>query len=136
MKFDNKAFHKWEDETHIPEKIMTMVNAIAKQVGCDDVVEETIPLYNRGDQVIGFAKGFSLTHCTSSYADGPSQDYSKEMAMWLKGLGFVIENSYGDNGMDCSTNLQDTYWTHEFIYKPTEVYEERFIIYEDKDYIE
>ena len=136
MKIDNKAFRKWEDETHIPETIMTMVNAIAKQVGCGEVEEETIDILNRGGQVIGYAKGFSLTHCTSSLADGPSPDYSQEMAMWLRGLGFVIENSYGDNGMDSATNWQDTYWMHEFIYKPTKVYEESFIIWEDKDYIE
>ena len=136
MKYDLKAFSKWEKETHIPEKIMTMVNAIAKQVGCDEVEEETINIFNRDGQVIGYAKGFKLVHCTSSYADGPSPDYSQEMAMWLKGLNFIIENSYGDNGMDFSTNHHDTFWTHEFIYKPTEVGEESFVIWEDSDYIE
>lgn len=136
MKFDNAAFEKWEQETHIPEKIMTMANAIAEQVGCGELEEIIIRIHNRSGQVIGWAKGFRLSHCTSSYADGPSPDYSKEMAMWLKGLGFVIENSYGDNGMDCTTNWRDTYWFDEFIYKPTEVFEERFITWEDEDYEE
>lgn len=136
MKFDNDKFCEWEQNTHIPESIMTMVNAIAKEVGCGEVFEDTIEIFNRGGQVIGWAKGFTLTHCTSSYAEGPSPDYSKEMAMWLKGLNFTIENSYGDNGLDCSTNWHDTYWTNEFTYKPTEVFEEQFIIWEDGDYEE
>ena len=133
MKFDYEAFDKWEQETHIPEKILTMANAIAKEVGCEPLVEETIKIYNRGGYVIGYAKGFILSHCTSSYADGPSPDYSKEMAMWLKGLGFVIENSHGDNGMDSATNWHDTYWFDEFIYKPTESSDD-FTIWEDDDY--
>jgi len=136
MKFDTEKFDKWEQETHIPEKILTMVNTIAKEVGCGEIEEETIDIYNRGGQVIGWAKGFTLTHCTSSYADGPSPDYSKEMAMWLKGLGFMLENSYGDNGMDSSTNWHDTFWQNEFTYKPSEVFEEQFIIWEDGDYEE
>lgn len=136
MKFDTEKFDKWEQENHIPEKIMTMVNTIAKEIGCGKIEEETIDICNRGGQVIGWAKGFTLTHCTSSYADGPSPDYSKEMAMWLKGLGFTLENSYGDNGMDSSTNWHDTFWTNEFTYKPTEVFEEQFIIWEDDDYEE
>lgn len=134
MKFDRKAFEKWENETHIPEKIMTLVNAIAKYVGCGEVEEETIEIYNRVMQVVGWAKGFRLTHCTFSYADGPSPDYSKEMEKWLKGLDFVIENSFGNNGMDSSTNWHDTYWTNEFIYAPTKVWDEQFIIWEDSDY--
>lgn len=136
MKFDNAAFEKWEQETHIPKKITTMVNAIANQVGCGDIDEIVVSIRNRAGHVIGWAKGFRLTHCTSSYADGPSPDYSKEMAMWLKGLGFVIENSYGNNGLDASTNWHDTYWHDEFIYKPTEVFEERFITWDDDDYEE
>lgn len=136
MKFDYEKFHEWEENVHIPEKIMTMANAIANQVGCGAIEEETIDIYNRGGQVIGWAKGFSLVHCTSSYSEGPSTDYSKEMAMWLKGLGFVIENSFGDNGMDSSSNWQDTYWTDQFIYKATETFEEQFIIWEDGDYEE
>ena len=136
MRFDYEKFNEWEQTTHIPDNILTMANAIAKEVGCGGIMEETIDIYNRGGQVIGWAKGFRLVHCTSSYAEGPSPDYSKEMAMWLKGLGFSIENSYGDNGMDSATNWQDTFWTDELIYKPTEIFEEEFIIWEDDDYEE
>lgn len=136
MKFDYQKFAKWENETHIPKSIMKMVNAIAKEIGCEAVEEETIEIFNRGGQVIGWAKGFSLTHCTSSYESGPTPDYSKEMAMWLKGLKFHIENSFGDNGMDSASNWHDTYWTNEFTYSPTEVWEEQFIIWEDGDYEE
>lgn len=136
MKFDSKKFAKWENETHIPREIMDIVNAVADKIGCGEVEERTITIYNRGGQVVGWAKGFSLTHCTSSYETGPTPDYSFAMAKWLKGLGFTIENSYGDNGMDSATNWHDTFWTHDFTYKPTEVWEESFIIWEDKDYIE
>lgn len=136
MRFDERAYRKWERETHIPEAIMNMVNAIAKEVGCGEVQEETISIYNRGGEEIGWVKGFTLTHCTSSIADGPSPDYSDAMAKWLKGLNFKIENSYGDNGMDWSTNHHDTFWTNEFGYKPSEVYEEQFIVWEESDYVE
>ncbi len=136
MKFLHSKFEKWENETHIPEKVMDMVNFIAEKIGHGGgIEEETISIYNRGGYVIGYAKGFSITHCTFSYADGPSADYSKEFSKWLKGLDFEIENSFGDNGMDCSTNWHDTYWTNEFIYKPSEVEEEEFISWEEKDYV-
>lgn len=134
MKFNQDAFDKWEEKTHIPQDVMNMVNFIAEKVGCGSVEEKTIHIYNRGGFVIGYGKGFSLTHCTSSYADGPSVDYSSVMKEWLQGLGFVIENSFGDNGMDSASNWHDTFWTNEFLYKPSEVYEERFIIWEDSDY--
>lgn len=134
MKFDYEKFDKWEEETHIPQDIFNMVNFIAEKVGCGEVVEETIRIYNRGGQVVGYGKGFSLVHCTSSYAEGPGIDYSDAMMKFLKGLGFSIENSYGDNGMDSSSNWQDTYWTHEFIYNPSIEYDEAFIIWEDSDY--
>lgn len=136
MHLDLERFGEWEQNTHIPDKVMDMVNFIAEKVGCGVIEEETITLRNRGGYTYGYAKGFSLTHCTSSYADGPSPDYSQEMAKWLKGLDFSIENSYGDNGMDSATNWHDTFWTHEFIYKPSLVYQEKFIEYDEKDYDE
>ena len=136
MHLDLERFGEWEQNTHIPQKIMDMVNFIAANVGCGFIEEETITLRNRGGYTYGYAKGFSLTHCTSSYADGPSPDYSQEMAKWLKGLDFSIENSYGDNGMDSATNWHDTIWTHEFIYKPSLVYEEKFMEYDEEDYDE
>lgn len=136
MKYLHGKFEKWENETHIPEKIMDMVNFIAEKIGHGGgIEEETIRIYNRGGYVIGYAKGFRISHCTFSYADGPSPDYSKEFIKWLKGLDFEIENSYGDNGMDYSTNWHDTYWTNEFIYKPSEVDYDQFVMYEEKDYV-
>lgn len=136
MKFNQEEFERWKADTHIPEKIMDMVNFIAEKIGHGGgIVEETIEIRNRGGYITGYAKGFSITHCTSSYADGPSTDYSAEFAKWLKGLDFKIENSYGDNGLDPASNWHDTFWTNEFIYKPTEISEERFIVWEDKDYV-
>ena len=38
---------------------------------------------------------------------------------WPKGLGFRIENSYGDNGLDSATNWHDTWWHNEISYEPT-----------------
>lgn len=136
MKFRSDKFEKWENETHIPSKVMDMVNFIAQKIGCEPIEEETIKIYNRGGYVVGYAKGFSITHCTSSYADGPSPDYSGEFKKFLKGLDFSIENSYGDNGLDYSTNWHDTFWTNEFIYNPSEVTKERFIEWEEKDYVD
>lgn len=130
--FDYDRFYRWEDETHIPEKIMTMINAIAEKVGCGELYEETIRIYNRGGYVCGYGKGFSLVHCTSSYETGPTTDYSAEMEMWLKGLGFSLENSFGDNGMDSATNYHDTYWTHQFIYDKTITWDD-FYNYDDDD---
>lgn len=136
MYFDSDKFDKWEEETHIPKATFDMVNFIAEKIGCSPVQEETIHIHNRGGQVVGYGKGFSITHCTSSLLDGPSTDYSSAFTKWLKGLGFKIENSYGDNGMDSATNWHDTFWTHDFIYNPSIVWEEEFIVWEDKDYNE
>lgn len=128
MIFRHDKFREWENNTHIPEMIMNMVNFIAKEIGYEGVIEErTINVYNRYGFVIGKAKGFRIEHCTFSYADGPSPDYSKELAEWLKGFYFEIEYSYGDNGKDSFTNWHDTYWTNEFTYKPSEVSAEQFM---------
>lgn len=137
MKFNDEKFRQWENETHIPDDIMTMVNYIAEKIGHEGGIEEQpITIYNRGGLVIGYAKGFSVTHCTSSYADGPTPDLSGAFSKWLKGLDFRLENSFGDNGMDSATNWHDTFWTNQFIYKPSETSEERFIIWEEDDYKE
>ena len=128
--FDKEAFEKWENDTHIPSKIMNMVRFMAEKVGCKEPEEETISLYNRGGWTYAFAKGFTMSYCTSSYADGPSEDYSKELLQWIKGLGFYIENSYGDNGMDPATSLgRDTYWHYDFVYKPSIAEIEDFMIW-------
>lgn len=136
-RFDEKAFRKWEEDTHIPPKIMKMINHIAEQVGCNIGDEETITLRNRGGYPYAYGKGFSMSHCTFSMLDGPSEDYSEEMLQWIKGLGFKIANSYGDNGMFPADSYgKDTYWTYEFIYNPSIVYEEQFTIWGDDEYDE
>lgn len=135
MKFNQDKFNKWEDETHIPQDIMTMVNFIAEKIGHDGgIEEETIVIRNRGGHVIGYAKGFSITHCTSSNADGPTPDLSGAFKKWLVGLNFKLENSFGDNGMDSATNWHDTFWTNQFIYTPSQTSDEPFIIWDERDY--
>ncbi len=135
MKFNQKKFNEWENETHIPQDIMEMLNYIAEKIGHEGgIEEETITIRNRGGYIIGYAKGFSIVHCTSSYADGPTPDLSGAFSKWIKGLDFELENSFGDNGRDCSTNWHDTFWTNQFIYKPTEISDEGFIEYDEEDY--
>lgn len=131
--FNQERFDKWEEETHIPKEVMDFLDAICKKIGISTPEEETIVLRNRGGHVYGYMKGFSISYCTSSYEDGPSVDYSDTLVKFLKGLDFRIENSYGDNGMDYSTSWHDTYWTYEFGYKPSEVYDEMFYDYEGED---
>lgn len=147
MKFNKNKFNEWESENHIPEQVKRIVNAVLKEEGYGEAFpaidndygettnEETIKLYNRGGYVYGYGKGFSLSYCTSSYADGPEAD-CKYLINFIKGLGFTIENSFGDNGMDSATNWNDTYWTYEFLYEPSTVYDEEFTIWEDSDYEE
>lgn len=135
MEMNQTQFIKWENETHIPADIMEMVNHIAEKLGYEaEIEEETINIYNRVGCVIGYAKGFSVSHCTSSYSDGPTPDLSGAFSRWLKGLDFELENSFGDNGRDCATNWHDTYWTNQFIYSPSKVSGELFMAWEDQDY--
>lgn len=129
MYFDNKRFNKWEETTHIPNDIMDMVNWIAEKIGYP-VYEETINLKNRVGQTIGFARGFIVSHCTSSYETGPTTDYTPTFIKWLGGLGFELGGSYGDNGLDSATNWHDTYWHKEIIYKPSVIYDD-FMDYEE-----
>lgn len=131
--FNEKRFSKWEDETHIPQEVMSMLSFICQKIGIEEVEEETITIRNRGGWTIGYAKGFTMSYCTSSLEDGPSVDYSGVLLKFIKGLGFQIENSYGDNGLDSATNWHDTYWNYDFIYKPSEVYEEYFLDWDDKE---
>lgn len=132
MYFDNKKFREWEDTTHIPKEIMDMVNWIAEKIGYP-VDEETITIRNRFDEAIGFAKGFTISHCTSSYEDGPSVDYAPTFIKWLEGLGFEQSASYGDNGMDSATNWHDTYWHKEIIYKPSIIYDDFKVFESDEE---
>lgn len=123
MIFNRKRFEQWEHENVIPKKVMDMVNWIAEKIGYP-VCEETLNLKNRVGETIGFARGFVVSHCTSSYEDGPGVDYTPEFIKWLKGLGFELGDSYGDNGMDSATNWHDTYWHKEIIYTPSKVYDD------------
>ena len=145
MKFNYEEFNKWDSQNHIPEQVKRIVNAVLVSEGYQEPFppideesgqttnEETITLYNRGGYVYARGKGFSMSYCTSSYADGPEADCGY-LIKFIKGLGFTIENSRGDNGMDSATNWHDTYWTYDFLYEPSKVYEEEFAIVEDSDY--
>lgn len=78
-----------------------------------------------------------MIETTSSIADGPSGPTSSvvtSFVKWLKGLGFQFISSSGDNGMDYSTNYQDTYMYHAVIYAPSEVSEDDFYKFTDDDY--
>lgn len=131
--FNQAKLDKWEQETHIPQDVMSMLNFICEKIGIEEIYEETISIENRGGWTIGYAKGFTMSYCTSSLLDGPSVDYSGVLLKFIKGLGFKIENSYGDNGMDSSTNWHDTYWNYDFIYKPSEVDSDIFYDWNDED---
>ena len=132
--WNNTAFEKWENETHIPEKTMDMLNWICEKIGIFPPIEETISLRSVYGIEYGLCKGFSLTHCTSSLADGPSKDYSQELKGFIKGLGFEIVGSHGDNGLDSATNWHDTFWTYDFGYMPTKTNINNFYDYpEDYD---
>lgn len=124
--FDGNAFKEWKDETHIPSDIWAIAKAVAREIGIGEIEETTIELRNRGGYVYAYTKGIVLTHCTSSYAEGPSPDYSQTFLKWLNGLGFYSANSYGDNGMDSATNCRDTFWTDELGYRPIVVDMESF----------
>ena len=114
-KWNSERFEKWENETHIPEDVMKMVEIVSKQIGVC-VEETTIEHRNRGGYIYGFSKGFVLSHCTSSIEDGPSEDMTPVFMRWLGGLGFEVANSYGDNGLDSATNWHDTWWHNEIYY--------------------
>ena len=128
-RWNDEAFSKWEEETHIPEDVMKMVEIVCEQIGIE-VYETTIEYRNRGGHVYAFAKGFELVHCTSSYEDGPSEDRTPVFMKWLGGLGFHVENSYGDNGLDSATNWHDTFWHNEIVYDATMVSDDKFWYYE------
>lgn len=139
-KFNEQRYNKWVEETNIPNDVMAIVEAVSKYVGypldkdCIEVVTER----NRYGDIIYSYKGFQITHCTSSYATGPTADYTGVLIKWLGGLGFKVVNSYGDNGMDSATNWHDTYWTKEIAYMGTRKYEGDFWDYPDdcEDYDE
>lgn len=135
MRFDYDKFDQWVEETKIPESVMKMVKAVSNELGLylDEDCVEVLYLQNIYGENYACAKGFRLTHCTSSLIDGPSPDYSKDFMKWLQGVGFVYWDSYGDNGMDSATNWHDTYWTTELAYAPTKTYFEAFYDWSDED---
>lgn len=132
-RFMRERFEEWENNTHIPKEVMDMVCLIADKIGIGSIFEDTITIRNRGGYICGYGKGFTLSYCTSSYESGPGVNYAPTFMKWIKGLGFRVENSYGDNGMDSSTNWQDTYWHTEIIYEPSIVWDD-FYEYDDDDY--
>lgn len=138
MKSNYEKFYVWEESTTIPEAVMKVVKAVCNElgIGLDESDIETITYRNRGGHPYAYAKGFTLTHYTSSLETGPTEDYSGVFIKWLGGLGFEIVNSYGDNGMDSATNWHDTCWSVEIAYSPSVVYDEKFYEYNDEDYVD
>lgn len=134
--FNEERFYEWEEKTHIPEEIRTIVKHVCDKIGCpiDEEMDATIRLRNRGGYTYAYGKGFTMTYCTSSMESGPSIDYSDSILKFIKGLGFKIVNSYGDNGMDSATNYQDTFWSYDFVFEPSIAYYEAFMDWGDEEY--
>lgn len=131
-RWNQKRYDEWIENTHIPEDVMTMVNAVCEKIGI--CVNEEVVLYrDRWNEPYASAKGFHISHCTSSYETGPTTDMAPVFIKWLGGLGFEVCASYGDNGMDSATNWHDTYWTKDIAYKPTIAYDEKFYDWDDDD---
>ena len=116
--WNSERFAKWKEGTHIPEDVMKMVEMIAEKIGIS-VYETTVDYRDVWDDIIGVAKGFQLSYCTSSIEDGPSEDMTPVFMKWIKGLGFEVCGSYGDNGLDSETDWHDTYWYTEIAYTDT-----------------
>lgn len=122
-----ELFYEWEKTKLIPETVKKIVRAVLIECGYgnpfpeDD--EDVIRMYNRGGWLHAVGKGFKMSYRTSSMEDGPDDD-PKYIIDFIKGLGFTIENSYGDNGMDSATNWHDTFWHYDFLYKPSLTYTE------------
>lgn len=93
--FDNEAFEKWENETHIPESVMEEVNAIAEEYGIE-VYEETIYIRNRCGEICGYTKGFEFGYTTMSYDEGPTPDYGAIMLKRIAHLGFFTAYHHED----------------------------------------
>ena len=131
--FLQKKYDRWANTNQIPKTVMNMVSHITQKVGYPIEDEEVIDVRNRYGQIYAYAKGFRITYCTGSYANGPSEDYSQVILKWLKGLDFEIVAEGGDNGLDSATNYRDTYWTYDVIYKPSLIYVEEFEKYEEDE---
>jgi hypothetical protein len=108
----------------LTEKEKYMLLQISKVLGIwlptDEDEFSDIYLRNRGGYVYAQGLGFTYSYCTSSLADGPGVDLSKELIFYLKAIGFSIENSYGDNGLDpYGSGYRDTFWNYDFILNRT-----------------
>lgn len=134
MRTDYEKLDKFAETELIPKAEMEVLKAVFNHLGLYEPYEKLIEYRNRGGWVYGYAKGFTYSYCTSSYADGADTDYSKTLLKFIEGLGFEIVNSYGDNGLDYTTNWRDTFWHYDFAYKPSFQEIECFTIWEDDDY--
>lgn len=103
-----------------PSKVANALENIEKVFGVYFDVDDEIVERNRGGWAYAKGKGLHYSYCTSSYEDGPGYDYTKEFGFMLQALGFKQIGSHGDNGMDYTTNWRDTYWSYDYIYKPSE----------------
>lgn len=103
-------------DTVIPSKIGDLIGRLEAVFGVTFDYNPCFTLYNRGGWP--YAKGEALiyTVCTFSMADGPSEDWSKELKQILKPCGFSCE-SFGNNGLDPAESYgQDTFWHYAFIW--------------------
>lgn len=107
------------EEYKMPSKYIALLQRISDVFGVYIETPHPIMIVNRGGYGIGYGLGFTLQHRTSSIADGPDYDYKNEIMSILKSCGFAVERSYGDNGLDYSTNWHDTYWNYDIVYQPS-----------------
>lgn len=114
-----KEYCEEEEMLMLPEKVFNICQMIEKMFNIGFSFED-IEYFNRGGYVYAKAAGFRYSYCTFSVETGPDLDYREEIAAILKGLGFEIANSYGNNGLDPAANYgDDCYWHYEFAYSPS-----------------
>lgn len=115
-------------ELKLTDKEKYMLSQINKVLEIDLPTEEDdfdiIYLRNRGGYVYATGYGFTYSYRTFSLEEGSEIDLSDELKFYLKAIGFKIENSYGDNGMDpYGSCFRDTYWNYDFILERTLEYD-------------
>lgn len=104
--------------TKLPEKVINLLDRLEKVFGIELWYEPNFYLYNRGGWPYAKGEAFTYDVCTFSMADGPDENWSKEIMQILKPIGFVCV-SEGNNGLDPASSYgRDTYWHYHFIYKP------------------
>jgi len=114
--------YKEYNDLVLPYKIYNIVKKIEALFEITFDFEE-VHYINRGGYAYAKAAGFTYSYCTFSMEDGPDVDYHVEIIKMIKGLGFEIANSHGDNGLDPYDSCgRDTYWSFEFAYIPSRVY--------------